>query len=47
MDAKLAWANLDMENDELVVQLKRKNDIIKKYASRVTTLEIEIVQAKQ
>lgn len=47
VNAKLAWANLDMENDELVMQLKRKNDMIKVYAQKVTTLEIEIVNAKQ
>ena len=28
-----------MENDKLAVDLKRKNDMIKKYAQKVTTLE--------
>ena len=36
-----------MENDKLAVDLKRKNDMIKKYAQRVTTLETELVQAKE
>lgn len=36
-----------MENDKLVVDLKRKNEVIKKYAERVTNLETEIVQVKE
>jgi hypothetical protein len=37
---------LDMENDKLVVDLKKRNDMIKKYAERVTVLETKLVQAK-
>ncbi len=35
-----------MENDKLTVDLKRRNELIKKYAERVTKLETELVQAK-
>jgi hypothetical protein len=46
VDAKLLSATLDMENDKLTVDLKKRNDIIKRYAERVTKLETELVQAK-
>lgn len=39
-------ATLDMENDKLTVDLKKRNELIKMYASRVTKLETELVQAK-
>jgi len=26
IEAKMAWANLDMENDELALKLKKKTD---------------------
>jgi hypothetical protein len=32
-----------MENDKLTVDLKRRNELIKKYAERVTKLETELV----
>jgi len=35
-----------MENDKLTVDLKRRSELIKKYAERVTKLETELVQAK-
>ena len=35
-----------MENDKLAVDLKKRNELIKMYASRVTKLETELVQAK-
>ena len=47
VESKLLSATLDMENDKLVVDLKRKNEVIKKYAERVTNLETEIVQVKE
>lgn len=36
-----------MENDKLAVDLKRKNEMIKKYAQKVTTLETELYQVKE
>ena len=47
MESKLLSATLDMENDKLAVDLNRKNDMNKKYAIRVTTLELELVQMKE
>lgn len=35
-----------MENDKLTVDLKRRNELIKKYAERVTKLETELVQVR-
>lgn len=46
MESKLLSATLDMENDKLTVDLKRRNELIKKYAERVTKLETELVQAR-
>jgi len=46
VESKLLSATLDMENDKLTVDLKKRNELIKKYASRVTKLETELVQAK-
>lgn len=46
IEAKLQWANLDMENDELSVQVKHKNDKIKVYQTKITSLEIELARAR-
>lgn len=46
IEAKLAWASLDMENDELTIAVKKKNDQLKKFSSKVTQLEIELVNSK-
>lgn len=46
IEAKLQWANLDMENDELSVQVRHKNDKIKVYQMRITSLEIELARAR-
>ena len=46
MQSKLLSATLDMENDKLTVDLRKRNDIIKKYAERVTKLETELVKLK-
>ena len=46
VESKLLSATLDMENDKLTVDLKRRNELIKKYAERVTKLETELVQAR-
>ena len=43
VESKLLSATLDMENDKLTVDLKRRNELIKKYAERVTKLETELV----
>jgi hypothetical protein len=47
VDAKFNWANLEMENDELTFKIQRKNEQLKIFSSQVTTLEIELVKAKQ
>lgn len=47
VEAKMQWATLDMENDELAVRLKQKNEQLKIFSSQVTKLEIELVRAKQ
>ena len=46
IEAKLQWANLDMENDELSVQVRHKNDKLKVYQMRITSLEIELARAR-
>ena len=46
VDAKMMWAQLDMECDELTVTLRRKNDLIKQYQQRATKLEIDLAQAQ-
>lgn len=43
----MQWANLDMENDELVQKLQQKNENLKLLSSQVAKLEIELVQSKQ
>lgn len=47
IEAKMQWANLDMENDELSQKLQQKNQMLKVFSSQVTKLECELVQAKQ
>jgi len=47
VEAKMQWANLDMENDELTLKLQQKNQMLKVFSSQVTKLECELVQAKQ
>ena len=46
IEAKMHWANLDMENDELAQKLQQKNQMLKVFSSQVTKLECELVQAK-
>lgn len=46
VESKLLSATLDMENDKLTVDLKKRNELIKRYAERVTKLETELVKAK-
>ena len=40
VEAKLNWANLDMENDELAVSLKLRNDRVKSLQEKLTSMEI-------
>ena len=47
VSAKFSWAELDMENDKLALQLKQKADQLKIFSSQVTKLEIELVNTKQ
>jgi hypothetical protein len=35
-----------MENDKLTVDLRKRNEMIKKYAARVTVLETKLVESK-
>ena len=44
IEAKLQAATLDMEADQLTVQLSQKNDYLKKFSTRFTTMEIELVR---
>ena len=46
MEAKLLSAQLDMECDTLTVQLKEKNENLKKFSTKVTKLEIELIEAQ-
>lgn len=46
IDAKLQWANLDLENDELCVSLRKKNEQIKMFQNKITKLEIQLVKAR-
>lgn len=47
IEAKMHWANLDMENDELTQKLQQKNQMLKVFSAQVTKLECELVGAKQ
>ena len=47
VDAKMRWADLDMENDELVQKMQQKNHTLKFFSSQVTKIECELVQSKQ
>ena len=44
VEAKLQAATLDMEADQLSVELTQKNGLLKKFSSKCTKLEIELVQ---
>ena len=46
VEAKLLSAQLDMECDTLTVQLKEKNENLKKFTTKVTKLEIELIEAQ-
>ena len=47
IEAKMHWAELDMENDQLAFNLKKKSDQLKIFSSQLTQLEIELVKTKQ
>eukprot|EP00350_Pseudokeronopsis_sp_OXSARD2_P011852 CAMPEP_0170552146 /NCGR_PEP_ID=MMETSP0211-20121228/10087_1 /TAXON_ID=311385 /ORGANISM="Pseudokeronopsis sp., Strain OXSARD2" /LENGTH=75 /DNA_ID=CAMNT_0010859711 /DNA_START=2509 /DNA_END=2736 /DNA_ORIENTATION=+ len=47
VDAKMNWADLDMENEDMAFQMKQKTDQLKIFSSQVTKLEIELVKTKQ
>ena len=47
MEAKMGWASLDMEADQLRLKLHNKNKALKMFSAQVTKLEIELVCAKQ
>ena len=46
MDAKMWWAQLDMECDELTVSLNKKISQLKQYQMRVTKLEVDLAKAR-
>ena len=46
VEAKMSWATLDMENDELTLKLQQKNHALKMFSSNVTKLELELVKSK-
>lgn len=47
MDAKMWWAQLDMECDELTVSLNKKISQLKQYQMRVTKLEVDLAKARE
>lgn len=47
VEAKMNWAGLDMECEDLAHKLKNKCDQLKIFSSQVTKLEIELVKSKQ
>ena len=46
VDAKVWWAQLDMECDELTVALHKKCSQLKQYQIRVTKLEVDLAKTK-
>ena len=44
VESKLQAATLDMEADQLSVELTQKNELLKKFSTKCTKLEIEVVQ---
>ena len=44
--AKMAWAQLDLENDELTVNMKKAKQQLRVFSSKVTQLEIELVSSR-
>jgi len=47
VNAKLEWANLDMENDELILEIKKKSHKIELYGEKLARMELDLVQARQ
>lgn len=47
VEAKMNWAALDLESEQLNLKLQQKNKALKMFSSQVTKLEIELVRAKQ
>jgi len=47
VEAKMNWAALDLEADELGFKLQQKNQALKMFSSQVTKLEIQLVQKTQ
>ena len=43
VESKLQAATLDMEADQLSVELTQKNELLKKFSTKCTKLEIEVV----
>ena len=46
VDAKMNCANLDLENDELSIHLKQKNDKIKQLQTKISTMEVKLAKAE-
>ena len=46
VESKLLSAQLDMECDQLAVQLRQKNENLKKFSAKVTKLEIQLIEAQ-
>ena len=47
VEAKMSWAKLDMENDELDLKLQQMKKQQNSLCSNITKLEIDLVKAKQ
>ena len=46
VESKLLSAQLDMECDQLTVQMRQKNENLKKFSAKVTKLEIQLIEAQ-
>ena len=47
IESKMAWANIELERDNLTMKMKERQEQLNKYAQQVTKLELEMVRAKQ
>lgn len=47
VDAKMSWANLDMDVDQLTIKLNVKTQALKTAEQRISRLENDLVVTKQ
>ncbi len=46
VEAKMHWANLDLENDELAYKLNQRTEKLKILSEQITKLELDLVKSK-